>query len=216
MMSSFCQIAKFLVNKNIPFPFQLIISRGSVLEFHHKHGAIVNAANQKCLGGGGVDGAISTAGGPKLLRDRLALPILVRNHDHGDEVRCPTGEAKMTGPNEYGSIGTPYVIHAVGPHYSLYKDFSEPDRLLKLAYRNSIERGREAGLEAIAFSLISAGVYRGSKSVEGVLSLGMESICEFGGYPELKEVHLFAHNPVEEATLLEIANKMNLKPLAVN
>lgn len=163
-----------------------------------------------------MDGAISTAGGPKLHRDRLALPVLVGHHNGGDEVRCPTGEAKITGPNDYGSIGTPYVIHAVGPHYSLYKDFTEPDRLLKLAYRNSMERGREAHLEAIAFSLISAGVYRGSRSVKGVLSLGIESICEFGGYPELKEVHMFAHNPVEEATLLEIANKMNLTPVVVN
>ena len=104
----------------------LHILQGSVVDFGTTttttptpKAAIVNAANEGCLGGGGVDGAISEAGGEALYRDRLALPIITQLEGGrgGGGVRCPTGRAVVTGPNQYGKLQTPYVIHAVGPNY---------------------------------------------------------------------------------------------------
>ena len=102
-------------------PFDLVIARGSVVDFAYppnpSRSAVVNAANAGCLGGGGVDGALSEAGGPALLADRRALPEIPRA---GSGVRCPTGHAVTTGPGSYGNLGVPDVIHAVGPDYWEY------------------------------------------------------------------------------------------------
>lgn len=116
----------------------LNIVRGSVLDFAapppssssqpRRIGAIVNAANEGCLGGGGVDGAINTAGEKALWQDRNALPILdgrasrPRQRAGGRAaICCRTGDAVMTGPaphqSNYGALHVPYVIHAVGPAY---------------------------------------------------------------------------------------------------
>ena len=216
-MSKFQQIAKYKIQKNgssavqpSSSSFRLVILTGSVLDFHHPKGAIVNAANESCLGGGGVDAAISDAGGSQLFKDREALPLILQPDGGGDAIRCPTGDAKITGPNKYGSIGTPYVIHAVGPAYPFYENLDEPDDLLKMAYRNSLERAKEAQLEAVAFSLLSAGVFRGNRRLVDVLRLGIEAICDFDVYPELSEVHLFAFTEMEVNSLLRVADMMQL------
>ena len=112
----------------------LTVVRGSVVDFASPFGAIVNAANEGCLGGGGVDGAISNAGGINLYNDRLALPIVYRGG-----VRCPTGLAKLTGPGDYGKLQVPFVVHAVGPQYFAYPNFVQPDKLLRSAYQTSLE-----------------------------------------------------------------------------
>jgi len=83
----------------------LVICSGSVVDFQGD--AIVNAANEDCLSGGGVDGVITAAGGPELAEARLNLPIL----DHKRDVRCPTGEAKMT---IGGRLKAQYCIDAPG------------------------------------------------------------------------------------------------------
>jgi O-acetyl-ADP-ribose deacetylase (regulator of RNase III) len=112
----------------------LRIARGSVADFDCPGiGAIVNAANEGCLGGGGVDGAISEAGGRNLYRDRLALPVVHRS------VRCPTGDVRLTGPGDYDLLKVNYVVHAVGPMYDTYRNFWEPDELLFSAYQASLE-----------------------------------------------------------------------------
>jgi len=97
----------------------------------------------------------------------------------------------LTGPNSYGTLRVSNVIHAVGPHYMQYTA-EEGDALLTSAYTNSLERAREAGLEAVAFSLLSAGVFRGSRSLREVLRVGVAAMSQFRGYAGLEEVHLCA------------------------
>lgn len=91
------ELAKYTIVKGL----SLILLKGSVVHFEGKtdNAAIVNAANSGVLGGGGVDGAISAAGGHRLYEDRLKLPVLEKDGDY--EVRCRVGSAVLTGPGDY-------------------------------------------------------------------------------------------------------------------
>lgn len=109
--------------------------------------AIVNAANQKLLGGGGVDGAIHRAAGPELLEACRALPEVRPG------VRCPTGEARITPGFQ---LRARHVIHTVGP---VYGGRSRDAELLASAFRSSLELAVSHGLRSIAFPAISCGVY---------------------------------------------------------
>ena len=110
--------------------------------------AIVNAANQMMLGGGGVDGAIHRAAGPELYEACLAVPEVRPG------VRCPTGEARITPGFR---LPAKFVLHTVGP---VYRDglHGEPDKLAA-CYRNSLALASENGCHSIAFPCISTGVY---------------------------------------------------------
>mmetsp|Transcript_4844 Transcript_4844/g.11140 ORF Transcript_4844/g.11140 Transcript_4844/m.11140 type:complete len:394 (-) Transcript_4844:1543-2724(-) len=167
----------------------LNIAQGSVLDFFvaedeketksakPRVGAIVNAANEGCLYGGGVDGAINEAGGPGLWMDRKALPVLEGTGD----IRCRTGGAVVTGPNRYGTLRVPYVVHAVGPAYVRFEgdDYSQPDALLRLAYQESLKRCQEEGITDVAFSLLSAGIFRGNRSLHDVLTIAVMAIRDW-------------------------------------
>lgn len=184
--------------------------------------AIVNAANEECLGGGGVDGAISAAGGLNLDKDRRALPLLP-NPAGGPRVRCPTGSAVVTGPGDYGRLNVPFVIHAVGPIYHRWTAFSvngeeeeeepypfaEPDALLKSAYTSSLDVANENNIEEVAFALLSAGVYRGEQTLENVLSLAVQGIRDFvkknKGEPIVQDISLVAFSVRERQVLLEVS-----------
>lgn len=122
--------------------------------------ALVNAANTRLAGGGGVDGAIHRAGGPSIMEE-------CRKFDG-----CPTGDAVTTGA---GNLPAEYVIHTVGPVWS--GGNKSEDALLASAHRRSLEEAAAHGVRHVAFPALSTGAYR--FPVERAARVAMEAVKDY-------------------------------------
>jgi O-acetyl-ADP-ribose deacetylase (regulator of RNase III) len=131
--------------------------------------AIVNAANTRLLGGGGVDGAIHRAAGPELLKECRTIG------------GCPTGEARLTRGYR---LPARHVIHTVGPVYS---GTPKDRQLLTNCYLNSLKIAVDHNLATIAFPAISCGVY--GYPIEEACKIAVDTCCDFlKNHPSLKKI----------------------------
>jgi O-acetyl-ADP-ribose deacetylase (regulator of RNase III) len=136
--------------------------------------AIVNAANEALAGGGGVDGAIHSAGGPSIMAE-------LRERYQG----CPTGSAVVTGA---GALPAQWVIHAVGPRW--HGGARGEADLLRSAYREALARAEEVGARSVTLPAISAGVY--GYPLEEAADIAVGTVHD----------HLRGGSAIEEATFV--------------
>ena len=153
-----------LDKKVIDFPRGIRVTVGDITKM--KVDAIVNAANESLLGGGGVDGAIHAAAGHGLLEECKTLG------------GCKTGHCKMTGAYD---LPCRKIIHAVGPNCQVMTvAMAEP--LLRSCYEEAMKLARENGLNSIAFPCISAGIFKYPKSDAATVALETISEAIDNGY----------------------------------
>ncbi len=147
--------------------------------------AIVNAANSSLLGGGGVDGAIHRAGGPRILQECRAI--------RAERGELPTGQAVITSG---GRLAARHVIHTVGPLWR--GGLHGEDQLLESAYYSSLQLAVENNIRTVAFPSISTGVY--GFPVERASRIAVETVIQFikaSGKPEEVQLVVFSQHDFE-------------------
>ncbi|KAI3862901.1 hypothetical protein MKX03_014857 [Papaver bracteatum] len=154
--------------------------------------AIVNAANEKMLGGGGVDAAIHRAAGPELGAACFNVPEVRPG------IRCPKGEARITPAFQLPVF---HVIHVVGPVYHVD---NHPEVTLRNAYRNCLKLAKENRIEYIAFPAISCGAY--GYPYDEAAATAISTIMESDG--DFKEVHFVLFDDDVYDAWLEKANAL--------
>ncbi len=136
----------------------LSLIKGNII--HEETDAIVNAANSRLAGGGGVDGAIHRAGGPKIMEECRKIG------------GCPAGSAVIT---TGGNLKAKYVIHTVGP---IYQDGKHNEaELLASAYKNSLELAIKNNVKSISFPSISTGAY--GYPINEAAEIALKTVMDF-------------------------------------
>ena len=141
--------------------------------------AIVNAANSRLAGGGGVDGAIHAAGGPSIMAECRKIG------------GCPTGEAVIT---TGGNLKAQYVIHTVGPIYRGGTHGEE--KLLSSAYRKSLELASKKGIRSVSFPSISTGAY--AYPIKEAARVALKTVVDYlTDHPEVELVRFVLFGAVD-------------------
>jgi O-acetyl-ADP-ribose deacetylase (regulator of RNase III) len=155
---------------------RLVVTVGDITE--QDVDAIVNAANSKLMGGGGVDGAVHNAAGPELLEE--CREIRAGQYPDG----LPVGKSVMTSG---GQLKARHVIHTVGPIFG--KQNGEEAKLLAEAYRGAIRLAASHGLKSIAFPALSTGIYAYPKEEAAKIARATVE-ATLKEFPQIEEVRM--------------------------
>jgi len=172
----------------------LVLHQGDITKWfiNGENDAIVNAADELMLGGGGVDGAIHRAAGPELLKACRNVPEVQPG------VRCPAGSARIT---EAFNLPVSHIIHTVGPIYDKKRDSAS---VLSSAYKSSLDVAEENQIKYVAFPAISCGVY--GYPVEEAAEVALSTLQNHAS--GLKEVHFVLFNLAAWKAWLEKADEL--------
>jgi len=167
------RMSRFLLS---PSRATLVLQRGDLTRWQGD--AVVNAANSRMLGGGGVDGALHAAAGPQL-REVCEKVECVR-----PGVRCPPGEARIT---PAFNLPCKYVIHTVGP---IFENLQTDGPTLESCYRSCLKLANEYGVKTIAFPAVSCGIY--GFPMQDAATVALKACAE--NAQSMQEIHFVLFN----------------------